>query len=239
MNSFCAAANLRTFVQSTRCPDMIGKCEPILKSVYGEDTRGTLMNDIRTLDRNINPISNEDTVTKIDFDREKLRCLDVETYKALVAFVNTENGVGWTPSKNVVLHNHYTIGGLQYRRSTSGKKNSTIFFQPEVGGPLVPGVIRQIFSLPRVSTGGNETSGILLAVQRYKSIKDRGRIHDPFSKFMDFGAGLWDEATSEIEIIMPSQRICHAIWRKWEDKILVMRPLNRVSHFHLKVEGKT
>jgi hypothetical protein len=208
---------------------MIGKCEPILNSIYGGGTRGTLMSDIRTLDSNINPIFEDDAIEQ-DLDEEKLKPLDPETYNALVTFSSTKDGCGWTPRKDALLHTRYRIRGLQYTRSTAGKKDSVIFFQPKAGGPLVPGVIRQIFSLPRVNPEGNKTRGILLAVQRYKSLADIDHIRDPFKRFTDFGAGLWHEKMDRLEIITTTQKICHAIWRQWEDKILVMRPLNRVSH---------
>lgn len=228
--SFCAASSLRTFVQSARCPDMVAKCEPILNSIYGQDTRGTLMNDIRTLDSNMNDIPEEYNVSKWDYNEAKLKPLDEETYKALVTFATTSNVDGWTPCKDALLHTQCKIRGLQYKRSTAGKKDSVIFFQPSADEPLVPGVIRQIFSQPRVEPNGIETQDIFLAVQRFKPLVDADRIHDPFKRFADFGAGLWHGATAKVEIIAPSQKICHAIHRRWNDKILVMRPLNRVSN---------
>jgi hypothetical protein len=227
---FCAASNLRTFVQSARCPDMVAKCEPILNSIYGEDARGTLMNDIRTLDNNMNDIPEEDYVTKWNYDEAKLKPLDEETYKALVTFATTGDVSGWTPCKDVLLHAQCRIRGLQYKRSTAGKKDSVIFFQPRADAPLVPGVIRQIFSQPRVNVNGIETQSVLLAVQRYKPLVEADCIHDPFKQFADFGASLWHGSTAKVEIITPSQKICHAIHRRWNDKILVMRPLNRVSN---------
>lgn len=218
MESFCAASNLRTFVQSARCPDVIAECEPILESMYGQDTRGTLMNAA---------VQDAD-VSNCDYNEVKLRTLDDETYRALVAFAANNKNDGWTPRNEVLLHAQHTITGLQYQRSTSGKKNSVIFFQPKAGEHLVPGVIREIFSIPRANPNGTQTRCVLLAVQRYKQLGDH--IHDPFKKFEAFGAGLWRECTEKMEIVRPSQKVCHAVRRKWGDNILVMKPLNRVSH---------
>jgi len=209
--SFCAASSLQTFVQSARWPDMVAKCELILNSIYRQDTRGTLMNDICTLDSNMNDIPEEDNVSKWDYDEAKLKPLDEETYKALVTFTTTSNVNGLAPRKEALLHAQCKIRGLQYKCSTAGKKDSMIFFQPRAGGPLVPGVIRQIFSQPQVSPDGIKTQGVLLAVQRYNPLVDADRIHDPFKKFADFGVGLWHGVTAKVEIIAPSQKICHAI----------------------------
>jgi hypothetical protein len=207
---------------------MVAKCEPILNSIYGEDTRGTLMNDIRTLDNNMNDTHEEENVSKWDYDEAKFKPLDEETYKALVTFTTRSDVNGCTPRKDALLHTQCRIRGLQYKRSTSGKKDSMIFFQPAADEPLVPGVIRQIFSQPQVNPDGIETQCVLLAVQRYKPLMDG--IHDPFNRFADFGASLWHGTTAKVEIITPSQKICHAIHRRWNDKMLVMRPLNRVSN---------
>ena len=195
--------------------------------MYGQDTRGTLMNDIRVLHSSINNTPVDDDVSNCDYNEVKLRTLDDETYCALVVFA-ANNKDGWAPRREVILHAQHTIMGLQYQRSTSGKKNSVIFFQPKAGENLVPGVIRQIFSIPRANPNGTQTQCVLLAVQRYKQLGDH--IHDPFKRFEAFGAGLWRECTEKIEIVRPSQKVCHAVRRKWGDNVLVMKPLNRVSH---------
>jgi hypothetical protein len=207
---------------------MIAQCEPILDTIYGQDIRGTLMNDIRTLDNNINDIPEE--IRKWKHDEIKLKPLDEETHNALVAFATARNVEGWTPQRNAILRTHCRIRGIQYTRSTAGKKDSVIFFQPTNDEHLVPGVIRQIISIPRVNTDGSEVQGILLAVQRYKPLVEADRIGNPFHRFEDFGAGLWHDITGKVEIVTLSQKICHAIHRKWDNNILVMRPLNRVSY---------
>jgi hypothetical protein len=171
----------------------------------------------------------EDTISKWDGDA-KLQPLDEETYNALVAFMATDNVGGWTPCREALLHAHYSIQGLRYKCSTAGERDSVIFFQPKPDEPLVPGVIRQILSIPRVNPDGIKTRDVLLAVQRYKPLAEADHYPDPFKCFVDFGAGVWRGTTTEVVIINPSQKICHAICRKWDNNILVMRPLNWVSH---------
>lgn len=50
MNSFCASANIRTFLDSPRRPDYLKPCKPITEQCYTADKRGTLVNDIRALE---------------------------------------------------------------------------------------------------------------------------------------------------------------------------------------------
>jgi len=211
---------------------MLAKCEPILNSIYGQDTRGTLMNDIRTLDNNINDMPDEGNINKHDDDETKLKPLDSNTYHALQNFT-TNSAEGWTPCKDALLHAKYKIRGFQYKRSTAGKKESVIFFQPTDGDPLVPGIIREIFSSPQVNKDGIKTQGVLLSVQRFKPVVDTENVHNPFKRFPNFGAGLWHDTTTDVKIVKPSQKICHAIWRKWDEDFLVMRPLNRVSYLYM------
>jgi hypothetical protein len=228
VESFCAASNLRTCVQSGRCPDALAKCEPILNSMYGQDTRGTLMNDIWTLHSDINEVPANDDVSACKYNEAKLKPLDEETYRALVTFAANNRNEGWAATKEALLHVQHTIRGQKYQCSTVGKKNCVIFFQPKAEQRLVPGVIRQIFSIPRTTPNGTVTNCVLFAVQRFQWLDDH--IHNPFKTFENFGAELWRDTTSQMEIITPSQKICHTIHHKWDDKILVMKPLNRVSH---------
>ena len=168
------------------------------------------------------PVDND--VSNCDYNEVKLRTLDDETYCALVVFTINNKKDGWAPRREVILHAQHTIMGLQYQHSTSGKKNSVIFFQPKAGENLVPGVIWQIFSIPRANPNGTQTQCVLLVVQRYKQLGDH--IHDPFKRFEAFGAGVWHKCTEKIEIIRPSQKVCHAVRQKWGDNVLVMKPLN-------------
>jgi len=122
------------------------------------------MNNICTLDSNMKDIPEEDSISNWDYDEAKFKPLDEETYKALVTFA-TNNADGWTPHKDALLHTQCMIWGLQYKCSTAGKRDSMIFFQPLADAPLIPGIILQIFSLPRANPDGLKTQGRLLAVQ--------------------------------------------------------------------------
>jgi hypothetical protein len=224
MNSFCAMANLKTFPQSPRCPDYLQPCAPIVEQCYGRDNCGTLLSDVHALD------SGERLVADIEqpwpYDKRRLKPLESDVYNALVA-ISRSGRV--SQHRDAIIHTRRIIRGVQYTDYKSGRKDCNIFFRAEEGVPLVPGRIRQIFSVPKKSQDGLVKECLLLAVQRYNSIDNP--LDDPFQRFADFGAGLWSSSVGEVEIISPSDEFCHGILRQWDDATLVMRSLNRVSYF--------
>jgi hypothetical protein len=236
VNSFCAAANLRTLVKSERCPNIVRSCAPILEECYGQDQRGTLMNDIRTFDSTLNehPTSKE---AIWDYDRKKFDRLESAVYDALVSFSRSHDVEGWTPDTHALLHKQHKIRGAQYAELNAGGKNtggrnSIIFFQPAPGAPPVPGVIRKIFSMPRKQQD-IEMQAVFIAVQRYQPLAKSEGIQDPFARYENFGAALWSEELGTVEIITPSQPICHGVLRNWQKGVCVLRPLDRVGYLLL------
>jgi hypothetical protein len=162
-----------------------------------------------------------------EYDGRKTQPLESDVYDALIT-VSKSGKV--SPHREAVLHTRRIIRGQQYTDYKSGKKNCNIYFRTEAGERLVPGRIRQIFSIPKESQEGTTKECILLAVQRYKPID--GRLDDPFRRFEDFGANLWSSSLGKVEILFPSDDFCHSIVRQWDGvDVLVMRPLNRVSWF--------
>ena len=230
LKSFCAAANLRALMQSDRCPNVIRSCANLLDECYDQDQRGTLMNDLRTLDNNIN--EHPSVPTKAwDYDRRKFDRLEPAVYDALVSFSHSHTIDGWMADTHALLHKEHKIQGLQIAEQKAGGKNtrgrhSTIFFQSETD-TLVPGIIRKIFSMPR-KQHSIETQMLFIAVHRYKPLSDG--TEDPFKRHDGFGANLWSEDLGLLEIITPSQKICHATLRRWGDGVSVIRPINRVSY---------
>jgi hypothetical protein len=225
MNSFCAAANLKTFLQSPRCPDCLKPCAPIVEQCYGGDNRGTLMNDMRSPDNDT--LADAGTDQPWEYDGRKTQPLESDIYDALVAVAKSGKV---SPHREAVLHTRRIIRGLQYTDYRSGKKNCNIYFRSETGERLVPGRIRQIFSIPKESQDGITKECLLLAVQKYKPIDQR--LDDPFRRFEDFGASLWSSSVGRVEILFPSDDFFHGIVRQWNGvDVLVMRPLNRVSCF--------
>lgn len=122
----------------------------------------------------------------------------------------------------VTIHNH------EFATYRTSKSHGVIFFQ-EAGDPcvLVPGMIRTIFLVT-----DDITAQIFLAVYRY--LAPPASLPNPFTRYPDFGASLWlSETQKEVTIVPGNRRICHAIYRDWDYKILVMKPLNRVSNIIL------
>lgn len=222
LNTFCATSNLRNFLQSPRCPGYLTSFSPILDECYRGEHRGTLVNDINTA----NSVIHNNLVASLSATMSKLQPLETDIYEALVEASDTGKLDGCKTYREALFHPRYTIGGLQYSDYKTGRKDCTIYFQPQSGKPLVPGRIRQIFSLPKDSLISRDNRIVFIAVQRYKIAMN---ISDPFKAFEAFGAELWSKHLGEVEIIKPTDQVCHGIMRQWDNDLLVMRPLNRVS----------
>ena len=121
------------------------------------------------------------------------------------------------------FQNRVTIHGHEFETYCTSESHGVIFFQDAAGAnSLAPGIIRAIF-LARQD--GEEQ--IFLAVHRYLS--PPVSLPNPFTRYLDFSAGLWSSETCKEVTIVPGNRdIYHAIHRSWDYKILVMKPLNRV-----------
>lgn len=225
LKSFCAAANLRALVQSHGCPDIIQSCAHLLDDCYGQDQRGTLMNDLRTLG------DFADQEKPWDYDRQKFDRIEPLVHEALVRFSQSRSIEGWTAETDALFHKEREIRGLKIAEINAGAKNtkgrhSIIFFQPTTDAELVPAVVRKIFSMPR-HQNGCEQEAIFLAIHRYKPLSDR--VADPFTLYTGFGARLWSEELGPVEIITSSQKICHAVSRPWEEGVRVLCAIDRVS----------
>ncbi len=117
-----------------------------------------------------------------------------------------------------------TIGGHEFATYRTSESHGVIFFQVAAGSSfLAPGIIRAIFLVRQDSE-----EQIFLAVHRYLTLPTS--LPNPFTRYPDFGASLWSSETcKEITIVPGNRDIYHAIYRRWDYKILVMKPLNRVS----------
>lgn len=233
LKSFCAAANLRALVQSDRCPDAIRTCAHLLDECYSQDQRGTLMNELRTLDSNLNGhLSKQEGAW--DYDRNKFERLEPIIHEGLVKFFNSQYADGRIADTHALLHKEYEIRGLKIAEMNAGAKNtmgrhSTIFFQLKTNTELVPAVIRKIFSIPQ-KHGDIERQAVFLAIHRYRPLSASDGVEDPFVQYAGFGARLWSEDLGPLEIITPSQKICHAVSRRWQEGIYVLQAIDRVGY---------
>jgi hypothetical protein len=118
-----------------------------------------------------------------------------------------------------------TINEHEFATHRTSESHGVIFFHEAGDAPaLVPGMIRAIFLVRQ-----NNTSHILLAVHRY--LTPTTSLPDPLARYPEFGASSWSSETQkEVTIVRGSRKIYHAIYRDWDYKIMVMKPLNRVSN---------
>jgi hypothetical protein len=73
------------------------------------------------------------------------------------------------------------------------------------------------------------TEHVFLAIHRY--LTPPTSLLNPFACYPDFGASLWSSETQkEITIVLGNCNIYHAIYWDWDYKIVVMKPLNKVSY---------
>ena len=131
------------------------------------------------------------------------------------------------PEKAVFQH-RVTINKHDFTTYRTSESHGVIFFQVQDegdGSALVPGMVRAIFQVTQDST-----THILLAVHRY--LPPTISLPNPFAHYPEFGASLWSSETQkEVTIVPGCQKIYHAIYRDWDYKIMVMKPLNRVSDY--------
>ena len=122
------------------------------------------------------------------------------------------------------FQNRVTIQGHEFATYCMSESYGVIFFQDTAGSnSLALGIICAIFL---VRQDGEEQ--IFLAVHHY--LMPPVSLPNPFTCYSDFGAGLWSsEMRKEVTIVPGNRDIYHAIHRSWDHKILVMKPLNRVS----------
>lgn len=227
LESFCAAANLKAYLKRADCPQVLKNCASIVELCYQDDGRGTYktsLNDFLTFGENEAPRS-------LVADWSKWDELELDIYTALshaTCKLSSELQY-WRMGSRVIKHSRYKIRGIQYSTYLCGESNSLIFYEPDVGVEMVPGVVRSIFSLSAADyTEEKPHMHVILAVHRYMP-----KLHmtfDPFADYPDFGASIWSKTLDErIETIPSTRRMCHAIRQTWDDETYVMKPLLRVS----------
>jgi hypothetical protein len=160
-----------------------------------------------------------------NFMSQKSKSLDTDIRDALVAQTKEpryQHGKAFVQKE--IIHR-----GLQYASYDATQWDSIIFFQPKPGSSLIPGTIRKIFSIPIKDPGNTvSTQSRFLAMHRYENTPDN--VEDPFCRYPGFGALLWSQNVSkQVEIVDLSWKFCHGICRNWQEGILVLKPLDKVS----------
>jgi hypothetical protein len=202
LESFCAASNIKAFLQTESCPDIIQKAGHLLDGCWGDEVRGTLMQDMRSLHLSQEcPTASRE---EIDWNGRKPLPSDIgESLTQISAGLRAEIPE-WIMPKKVFFHDRWTIGGRQFATFRALRKDSIVFFELEVGGEMVPGVIRDIFSVHCRTKDDDEYVEIpFLAIHAYHRSKV---IDDPFRSFPDFGASIWSANLEDRPVVIPTWR---------------------------------
>ena len=209
MNTFCAASELKVFLQRPGCPEVLRDCAPILAECFPNTQGGTLGHDMDTLGEN-----NENQLNK-----SKESKLEDDVHRVLVTLIPGH-------SKTVREYARFEIKGRKFASSTATYRNSIIYFQPVGGTGLVPGVIRKIFE-------AGDTPSVFLAVHRHLPVGN-----DPFEKYPGFGATVsWKATQDQVEIIPATNRVYAANQRPWGKDHVVSRPLIEVRCYSLNIDA--
>jgi len=200
MNTFCAASELRVFLQRPGCPEVLRECAPILSECFPNTQTGTLSHDMDTLEENNESQSSRPKEIKLEDD----------IHRVLVTLIPGH-------SKTVREYARFEIKGKKFASSKATYRNSIVYFQPTGDDVLVPGVIRKIFE------AGDKPS-VFLAIHRYLPAHN-----DPFKKYPGFGATVsWKATIDQVEIVPATNRVYAANQRPWGKDCVVSRPLIEV-----------
>jgi hypothetical protein len=228
LETFCAASNIKAFLQRPSCPPVIKTLAPFLKACWGDESRGTLMEDIRSL--KLNDIS-PNIKAREDIMWKKLQPIedDVRDAFASISAQLQERIPEWTTPSRVFHHNRHRIRGFAYSTALVSKCDSTVFFKDLRSNTFVPGVIRDILSVQWPASQEDEFEEFFFIVI-HEFLPSGSNLVDPFREYPDFGANLWLKELNSRPTVIPEWRpLCHAIFRPWDEGTVIMKPLDRVS----------
>ena len=213
LETFCTAANVKVLMQQPDAPKVLKEAEEILKRCcipYGGQGLITDMNILAGTESDVQwSIEGNGHMTSIPDELQ---------------FAWAEMG-GAKPLRQITVYKRYSTGGIHYVTRRHSHRDCYVFFAPTGQAKCVPGVIEYIFSTP---LPGNEHSHFA-AIRRNLPVPEE--IVDPFRGYEDFGTQLWgSEHELDLEIItLGNEPLYHAIMMPWEDSILAMKLLDKVS----------
>jgi hypothetical protein len=201
-------------MQLPGCPRVVKKCLEIVEGTLRPACQGTLTLDIMTMAGVDNPLP----------DMGKKQTLDDDIHRAINALLISE-GSQPTSTTEAINYPKVKIGGLSYSNSQSTPADSYIFFRHRQEADPVPAAIREILLFP--ADAPPDLQHVFLLIQKYRPYP---LSESPFATHPGSRLGLWSSAMVDtINVIRPSQDICHAIQRKWGESVLVMRQTYRVA----------
>jgi hypothetical protein len=214
--TFCAAAKMKALLQQPGAPNVVKEASNILKRCCGA-SGGEALEDNINIFHSVYQGGDEKT-WNVDGS------VKMEDAHAPIKRALAEAGIKMKPDAKLEMFASCTISGVRYTTQAKANTNCNIFFSGS-GGHLVPGIIEHIFTIP----SANDIQNYFFAARRNLPIPTN--VTDPFQLYKDFGTGLWrDKHRTELDIFpVTESTYCHAISMLWEDEIVVMKPLDRVS----------
>ena len=217
LKTFCAGANLKAILQSKSCPTALKAAIPILERQWNQNRRTGTIGEINNLgNHEIQKVGNGRQVL---LPREQYQTAFQTAFKsASKAFPQTSEGTFLTAQS----HKHISIAGRVFATKTQLSRNAEVFFQPNDGGNLIPGVIDGIFSI-----GDDGDDVFVLRIQPRKPV---GGIDNPFSRFPDFGAEFWSTEFGSVIHIPATRPLYHSQSRLWAKGIMVLKSVSFIHN---------
>lgn len=225
LNSFCAASNFKSLLQRTDNP-VFAECATAVQRATRERLPGAPWTASQQPSEDTDKSCNRHLSKKQPVSN-RLRSALQNIHERLCAEIP-----GWSLPAEAYFYKRYTMHDIVYCTGASSNRDSTIFFQPSHGTYTMPGIVREIFSVPVMGENrGPLRSETFFAIQAFKECEISDSVNDPFFAHKDFGASLWStKMADELQVIRTTQRVCHAIYRKWTKDVYVMKPLDKVSN---------
>lgn len=221
--TFCAAGQIKMFVRSPGCPPILQEAATILTECYDTGHKGTLMADIRSMTGDGPRPATPAVSSPCELD------LAVKDALKSAMMTHPEQFPPWLLSAETSHHNRLIVEGLQYSVSHATRRDSMVYFLPSGGTHPVPGMIRDIFSMPDPSHA--DTYHRYLAIHPLKTASPTEA--NPFLLFPDFGAEIWSKGLDDVKVVALSCVVAHAEWRDWGTCSYVIKTLYKVSRHQL------
>lgn len=232
MESFCAEANFKAFLhQDSRC-NVLKETASLIEREIESKAPGTLNTDLRTLFGYGGDLD-QGWRCHGDIQWTKIKPIKTDVSSALRSLQSLLTSMidNWTLPTHAFHHRRYAIRGIEYTTQTESMHDCAVFFQPLGSDAFVPGLIKEIISVPTHQGEDLYRDDLFLVIRRYREpYTSTGG--DPFLDFADFGVQLWCiQFADELCVVPAAQRICHSIGRRWNSDAMALKPLDRVRFF--------
>jgi hypothetical protein len=214
LKTFCAGANLRALLQSESCPTSLKAAVPILERQWNQNRQTGTIGEVNNLGNH--EIRKVENGRQVLLPREQYQAVFQTSFKSRSkALPETSDGV----FLNAQSHKHISIAGRIFATKRQLPRNAEVFFQSSEGGSPIPGVIDRIFSIH-----ADSEDVFVLCIHPRKPLPKR--VHNPFSRFPDFGAELWSTELGSVINIPATQPLYHSQSRLWAKGIMVLKPVS-------------